>query len=81
MAMTMAPPGRVQRMLLALLASCDPCSGPAQPYDRLAHEAAERLQSGGCQPADLFVLFPEEADASRVLQFTAVAMDWWATDR
>ena len=68
-------------MLLTLLASCDPCSsiddgGDPGNYQPLAAALASRLQEPGCHAGDLFVLFPPDANAARVLQFVATAMDW-----
>lgn len=70
-------------MLLTLLASCDPCltieagSTPAN-YEALADILTQRLQEPCCHAADLFVLFPPDANAARVLQFVSTAMDWWS---
>lgn len=74
---------REQRMLLTLLASCDPCltieagSTPAA-YEALAVLLTHRLQEPGCHAADLFVLFPPDANAARALQLVSTAMDWWS---
>ena len=73
-------------MMMVLLASCDPCrhvADDASPvaYLPLAVAMAERLGTTGCHSVDLYLQFPDEAEAAPALQACEAAVDWWTRDR
>ena len=76
------PTTREQRMVVTLLAGCDPCfdvdhgRGP-ESYAALADRVLDALATSGSSITDIFVLFPPDADAARVAQFASVVTDWW----
>ena len=73
-------------MMTALLATCDPCGyvqGGDSPtrYMPLAAALAARFGERGCHPVDLYLQFPDEADAATAMQVCEAATDWWSRDR
>lgn len=77
---------REHRMLVTLLAACDPCgyvqagASPAS-YSHLAPALADCLARPGCRSVDVLGMFPNDADAAAALQFARAALDWWARQR
>jgi hypothetical protein len=77
-----APSTREHRMLTTLLATCDPCEyvdAGALPfrYNPIAGDVLRLLQRHRHSAADVVMLLPGEADASRAIQFAFAARDWW----
>ena len=79
------PATREVRMLVTLLASCDPCGyvdagGSPNLYAGVAGDALTVLHAGAGL-IDLVMAMPPEADASAAWRFANAALSWWASKR